>query len=304
MRFLRHFWKILKASFAELDDVNLFTNAAALAYYTIFSLPPMLVIILYASSYFYREDRIESYLFEEIGDMIGQSGADQLRVAIEKVAAIPPSWWASVLGIGIIMFTSTTVLVTMQNALNQVFDVKPKPKGIGIWKMLRDRLISFTLLLGFAFILMISLTVNSAISFLINRIEVYLGLWSAFIAVIAAVLIPLLVITILFMLILKFLPDVKLSWKETFVGALLTSLLFIGGKDLISIYIGQSSLTDIYETAGSVMIMMVWIFYASVIFLFGAIFTRAYARDLRGGLIPPSDYAVKVENHEIELPES
>ena len=302
MKKLKYTFKIIKEAGGFFTEKDVFTHAAALAYYTVFSLAPMLVIIIFSTSRVYDENQVRNFLFNELGGLIGKQGANNLALTIDNVADIEPTLWSTILGVGLLIFSSTTVFITMQNALNNIFDVKTKAKGLGILKMIRDRVLSFTLLLGLTFILIISLSVNALISAFIEKLEAWMGMISSIVAVSIALFLPLLIISILFAMIFKFLPDVKLSWRETIFGAISTAILFSIGKELIGIYIGQINLGDVYNTAGSIMILMVWIFYASVIFLFGACITKAHVIDSSGGdYVQPEDYAVKTEKREIEL---
>lgn len=295
------YWKLLRTSVSEFLENDIFTHAAALSYYTIFSLPPMLLIILYTTTRFYNEAEVESFIFGEIESLIGPTSANQLAQTIEKLAIFESTWWSTALGIAILIFTSTTVFVTMQNALNHIFKVKAKPTdGIGILKLIQDRVLSFALLLGFAFVLLVSLTINALVVALSSRLEIWLGTVSTLITLMSSAVLPFLVISFLFSLIFKWLPDVKLKWRHTVGGGIITALLFSLGKHLISIYIGNSRIAGMYDAAGSVMVIMIWVFYASVIFLFGAVLTYSYTKVLRER-IEAEDFAVQVVNKEIEL---
>lgn len=297
---LSFLFDILKKAVAKFFADDLMTHAAALAYYTIFSLPPMLLVILFTATRFYDEAQVDEAIFGEIETLIGAQSAIQLSNTIDKLGVYDTNSWAAVLGIGTLIFTSTTVFVTMQNALNRTFKVKAKPQGWGILKLIKDRLLSFTFLIGIAFILLVSLTINALISAFNNRLESVIGDFSAAITATVSLVLPLIIITILFAMIFKFLPDAKLKWKDTWVGAIFTALLFSGGKYLIGFYIGNSQTANLYEAAGSVMVIMVWVFFASSIFLFGAVFTYVHAEYMEGEVLP-QDYAVKVVKKEIEL---
>lgn len=300
MTTIQFYWTVLKDTFSKFIDDDAFTHAAALAYYTIFSLPPMLLIILFTATRFYNENQVEEAIFGEIESMIGPESANQLSQTLEKLQVFEPSMWATILGIGILVFTSTTVFVTMQNALNHIFSVKPKPKGLGFLKLIKDRILSFAILLGIAFILLVSLSVNAMIAAFATYLEEWIGSVSMAVTVLTSLVIPILIISLLFAMLFKFLPDAKLKWRDTWFGAIVTTLLFAIGKYFISFYIGNSSVVGLYETAGSVMVIMLWVFYASLIFLFGAVLTYVRAEKLGNG-VPPSDYAVRVVQKEISV---
>lgn len=299
MTVLKFYWNLLKETINKFLEDDIFGQAAALSYYTIFSLPPMLLVIMFATTIFYDKATIQEAIFTQISELVGSDGATQLSATLEKVGLFEGGIWASVIGIGALLFTSTTVFVTIQNSLNKIFKVKPKPKR-GIIKLLIDRVLSFTTLLGIAFIMLVSLSVNALISaFGAYLSDIIPDISIAFITLVSLIL-PLVITSFLFAMIFKYLPDAELEWKETWVGAIITALLFAVGKNLIAIYVGSSNVANLYDAAGSVMVIMVWVFYASVIFLFGAVFTYVYAKNLSDG-IKPSSYAVKIETKEIEI---
>lgn len=300
---LNFFFTILKESITKFLEDDLMTQAAALAYYTIFSLPPMLLIILFTATRFYDEITVKAAIFGEIEELIGHSSAEQLALTIDKLGFYDSSFWAASVGIGTLIFTSTTVFVTMQNALNQTFKVKAKPKGYGILKMIKDRVLSFSILIGIAFILLVSLTINALISTFSNYLENAIGGLSMTLTAITSLILPLIIITFLFAMIFKYLPDAKVKWKDTWAGAFFTAICFTIGKYLIGFYIGNSQTANLYEAAGSIMVIMVWVFFASIIFLFGAVFTFVYAKFMSGG-IRPADYAVKVIQKEVKIEKS
>lgn len=293
------YWEVLKESVYKFSDDDLFTYAAALSYYTVFSLPPMLLIILFTTTRFYDEATIKEAIFGQIGNLVGRDGAIQLMATIEKLNVFSPSIWTTIFGIAVLIFTSTTVFVTFQNILNKIFRVKAKPEGWAILKLARDRALSFALLIGVAFILLVSLVVNAVIEAFGSFLQKIFGEVSFVVNMFTTVLMPLFVITILFAMMFRYLPDTKLEWKDTWFGAIITSVLFVLGKYLISFYIGNSDVAGLYDAAGSVMVIMVWVFYASIIIMFGAVFTYT-RKKLNGERMPAIGYAVKVVYKEIE----
>ena len=300
-RFFRFYWNVLKKSFSRFFKEDVFTYAAGLAYYTIFSLPPMLMVILFTTTLFYDRSTMRQTIFGEISGLVGSESAQSLANTLDRIGLFEGNWWASAISIALLVFTSTTVFVTIQNALNRIFSVKPKPKASGWLKMLRDRLISFALLLSIAFILVVSLVLTALINTLGSYLSNFIPEVSIIIATIASEFFPFLVITLLFGMIFRYLPDVRLHWKDTIVGALVTSILFLIGKFGISFYIANSQAANLYEAAGSVMAILLWVFYASVIFLFGGVFTRVYIEQKRGE-IPPNSFSVRVHQKVIEEP--
>jgi membrane protein len=301
-KFIKFYWEVLKASFGKFSDSDVLTQSAALSYYTIFSLPPMLLVIMKTTTQFYSEEEIKDTIFEQIGGLVGREGALQLLGTIDKMNIFQPNWWATIVGVGVLIFTATTVFVTMQNALNLIFEVRASAdtKGLGLLKMLRDRVISFALLVSMAFILLVSLVVDALIASFGRYIGEMVGDVSAVVFLLASILLPLSIITLLFAMLFKFLPDGKLAWRDTWVGALVTAILFSAGKFLIGFYIGNSSAANLYDAAGSVLVIMLWVYYASAIFLFGATFTFVRATKLNGR-VKPEDYAVRVKKTETNI---
>ncbi len=294
MATIRFYWKVLKNTFTNFNENYIFAYSGALSYYAIFSLPPTLLIILHVTKLFCSEAQVEGALFSQIEELAGKDGAQQIMEAIENIQILEPTILSTILSICLLIFTSTTVLVTMQIVLNRIFRIKPKPQGWGILKTIRDRVLSFVILIGFAFILLVSLVVDALISAFSVYLEEWIGEVYVTLALIASMVLSFLILTLLLASIFKFLPDANLKWKDTWFGAMLTSILFGLGKYLISFYIGTSNIANLYDTAGSVMVIMVWVFYASLIIMFGAVFT--YTRvNMLGEIIPPSDYAVKIE---------
>ncbi|MFK8007576.1 MAG: YihY/virulence factor BrkB family protein [Saprospiraceae bacterium] len=296
---LTFYWKVLKESFSKFSEDDIFTHAAALSYYTIFSLPPMLLVILFTTTWFYEEAMVKDALFSQIGELVGRDGAQQILKTIEKLNVFEPSLWATMLGGAILVFTSTTVFVTFQNALNKIFRVKAKPQGWGILKLIKDRMLSFALLIGVAFILLVSLAVNAFLETFGKYVEEKIGFVSEIFSIFTSLILPFFVITLLFVMMFRFLPDAKLEWRDTWFGAIITSILFVSGKYAISFYIGNSNVAGLYDAAGSVMVIMVWVFYASLIVMYGAVFTFVY-KSMKGEKVQATEYAVKVEYKEIE----
>ena len=299
---IKFYWEVTKGAFAKFFECDALTQAAGLSYYTIFSLPPMLLIILKTATQFYNETTIKATIFDEIGGLVGHDGAQQLLGTIDKINIYQPTWWATALGIAILVFTATTVFITMQTALNFIFEVKPaaNTKGIGLLKMLRDRAISFTLVVSLAFILLVSLVIDALLTSLGKYVSGIVGNVSTAVVLITSILVPLLIITLLFAMLFKFLPDAKLAWRDTWFGAFVTAMLFSFGKYLIGFYIGSSSAANMYDAAGSILVVMLWVYYASAIFLLGACFTFVRAKRLNGR-VKPEDYAVRVVQTEVKV---
>jgi len=291
---MKKLWELIKISIADFSENDVMTKAAAISYYTIFSLPPMLLVILYTSTLFYNRAEVEEAIFSQIGELASRDSAEQLVTAVDSLGVFEGSIWAQILSISVLIFTATTIFAVMQSALNKVFKVKPKEvKGWGILELIKDRILSFSLVLGVAFILIVSLAVNAAVGIFGDYLAEQVPAISEFVLTTISFGLSFFITGLLFALIFKFLPDAKLKWKDTIVGAIITSALFAVGKLAIGYYIGNSETANLYETAGAIMVIMVWVYYASVIFLFGAILTASYVKIYRSGKIVASDFAVK-----------
>jgi membrane protein len=273
------------------DDCQ--TMAAALAYYTVFSLPPLLVIIIAVAGVVFGAETVETAIRQQVSGLIGQGAADQVstmaRHAGQKTSA---GMIGTIIGIGALLLGATTAFAQMQASLNRVWQVKPDTKQGGIWSFLTKRVLSFGMILGVAFLLLVSLAISAALSAIGSRAQ---GLLSGisepvFWALNAGV--SLAVITVLFAAIFKILPDADVRWKDVWVGALVTALLFTAGKFALGFYLGRSDPAAGYGTAGSIILILLWTYYAAMILLLGAEFTQVWA-NARGG-IRPEKGAVKV----------
>jgi membrane protein len=281
-RFMRFYKRVLEEAVTRFLKEGALTRSAALAYYMIFSLPSILLIILWTAARFYREVAVRKALFSEIGGLVGEDGARQLSATIEGLNIQAPTWWATLLGFGLLLLTATTVLVTMEDSLNRIFEVQTSDrKGLGIWKMLHDRMLSAAVLVIISFILLVSLVVDALISALTGLASPWLGELASFMIVFDAILLRMGASTVLFAMFLRYLTDVRMKWKDIWVGALVTTGLFVVGKKLIGFLIGNSSAAGLYEAAGSILVLMLWVYYGSAIFLFGASFTFTRAKLLQ-----------------------
>jgi membrane protein len=279
---VRFYERVLEEAISRFLRENALTQSAALAYYMIFSLPSILMIILWTAARFYREVAVREALFSEIGGLVGKDGARQLSATIEGLHIHAPTWWATLAGIGLLVVTATTVLVTMQNTLNRLLEIESaEVEGWGIWKMLHDRLLSTAVLVTISFILLVSLVVDTLISALASYVSPWLGGWESYVVGFDAALLRMLASTALFVMFLRYLPDVRLAWKDICFGALVTTGLFAVGKNLIGLLIGSSSVAGLYEAAGSVLVLLLWVYYSSAVFLFGASFTFSRAKLLQ-----------------------
>jgi membrane protein len=270
----------LKACIGTFSARGMMTHAAALSYYMVFSFPPMLFIVLWIAARFYKEVAMRRALTGELGELVGSDGARQLMATIEGLDLNEPTWWASAVGVGAMLFTATTVLVTARNALNRLAGAETAEAGrSGIWKMLWERVVSFGMLATVSFILLVSLVLDALIASLGNLVAEWHGGLADVLTAFDAVLLDVGASTVLIALLMRFLPDTAPPWRDIWAGSFLSAVVLAAGQSAIGALVGRSNAADLYAAAGSVLVLMLWVYYASAIFLFGAAF--AYTRAAR-----------------------
>lgn len=277
---LRFYWKVLKASISKFADKGATTHASAMSFGMVFSFPPMLFIILWVAGRFQRDAEMRNALLAEIEKLVGEDGALQLMATVENVDASEPTRWATALALGVLVFAASSVLVSARTALNSIFEVQASEAGL--WTELRGRFVSSAMLFTLTTILLVSLVVEALIASLGAAVERWLGELSNYVLAFDYLLFDLIAITVLVAMFFRYLPDAHLRWKDIWAGAAVTAGLFSVGQYLIGFLIGESQAATFYDAAGSVLVLMLWVFYASAIFLFGASFTSARAELLRG----------------------
>jgi membrane protein len=284
----KQIWRVLKESFGEWNRDNASRLAAALAYYTIFSIAPLLILVIAIAGLFFDATSVREQLMGQIQALVGTDGADFLRSVLDNAnqPGEQSGWVASAISVGLLILGATGVLTQLQTALNVVWNVKAKPE-LGFWGVLRKRALSFGMLLGIGFVLLVSLMLSAIVagfsSYLNNLAP---GLDAA--GQLLSFLVSFGVTTFVFALIYKFVPDVNISWGDVWFGGIVTALLFSLGKTLIGLYLGNNSFGSTYGAAGSVVILLVWVFYSAQILFFGAELTQVYARRY-GSRITPND---------------
>lgn len=289
---------ILKNTWTIFSNVNGLKFSASLAYYTIFSIAPLLMLVISLVALFLGDKAIEGEIYQPMEELIGRESALQLQNMIKNLSLNSDNIGSLVISIFTLLLGATSVFGDMQHSINQIWNIKPKPKK-GWVKMIKDRLLSGSLILSLSFLLIVSFVVNSMVVLLLDQFTNLISVETVYLAMIADYVINFLVISVLFSIIFKFLPDVEIKWKEVRNGALFTSLLFMVGRFIISYYINYSVKASTYGAAGSIIIILVWVYYSAAILYLGASFTRANA-EYRGVKIFPSDFAVIVEQKEIE----
>ena len=286
--------------FREFSNDNATKLSASLSYYTIFSLAPMLLIVISVASIFLGKEAIEGELFGQINNLIGNEAAKQVQELIKNAEQSKKSGVAAIIGFVTLLIGATGVFAEIQDSINFIWSLKAKPKNSWV-KYLINRFLSFSLILALGFLLLISLTINALLSLFDKQLQMYFeSSFTIFVFMLVNTLVIWAIITLLFGVIIKVLPDGKISWKDTLVGAGITSLLFMIGKFLIGVYLGQSTVSTAFGAAGSIVLILLWVYYSSIILYFGAEFTKVYT--LRYGTpIQPNSNAVFILKQELEV---
>ncbi len=296
--FLKNSWEIVSGTFTGFLNDRGLKLSAALAYYTLFSLAPLLILVISLASIFYGHDAVNGQVVAKITSLVGKGAAEQIQGMIKSVTLSGKSYTALTVGIVILVIGATSTFIEIQDSINIIWGVKVKPKR-GWLKLLKDRLLSSSLILGLSFILIASLIVNGFVTALSESLSRILPHLTIILFKGINLAIQFLVITVLFGIIFRFLPDVKIKWKNVRMGALFTACLFMVGQYLINVYINFTHQGSTYGAAGSIIVILVWIYYTAAILYLGAEFTRYYS-DHYGIKIEPAEYAVFVQEQEIE----
>ena len=293
-------WKAMKKAAVDFNDDNAFKLAASLSYSMIFSIAPFLIVAISLAGIIWGQQAAEGRIYEQIKDLVGASPAQQIQDIIGNIQRSHHTVAGAIIGGAILMIGATGVFTEIQGSINYMWCILAKPKK-GWLKFLTNRLISFSLIVVFGFISMVSLVVSSLMDLLGDYLKAYFTHYTVYFFYSVNLVLTLAVIILLFMIIFRILPDAIISWKDAFTGAFFTGLLFILGKLLISLYLSHSSIGALYGAAASIMLILIWVYYSSMILFYGAEFTKAYA-DLTGRHIRPNStavYIVKTEAHEL-----
>ena len=274
---------------------------AALAYYTVFSLAPLILVLLTIVGVLFRNDPAGAWskITEQMGYFLDRSAVQVIQDIAQKASEPAKSVVATIIGIALAIFGASGVFGQLQDALNTIWGLKAKP-GAGIWKFLRARFLSFAMVGGICFLLLVSLVIESVLKGLSQYLQGSVP-GGATAALCIYLIFDLVVVLLLFAMIFKYLPDAKIHWRDVWVGAALTAFLFLAGKWALGFYLGSGAAGSAYGAASSLITLLLWIYYSSQILLFGAEFTQVYADEF-GSPVVPNEYAVRIEQKEIEHP--
>ena len=286
-------WQLLKATAAKWSEDKCPTLGAALAYYTVFSLAPLMLVLLAVFGLIYgNSEAARDKITHQLGYFVDKSTVEVTKSIAANAAKPSKSILATVSGVVIALFGASGVFGQLQDALNTVWGVKPKPGG-GIWGFVKTRFLSFAMVGGVCFLLLVSLTLSSAVHLFSDQMKHAMP-GGDLVPLLINLLLDLVVVTLLFASIFKYLPDAKIAWRDVWIGAGLTTLLFLIGKWALSLYLGSGSAGSAYGAASALITTLLWVYYSGQILLFGAEFTQIYATEY-GSRVVPADNAVKVE---------
>lgn len=286
---LKAIWGLLQETYNEWSNDKASRLAAALSYYTIFSIAPLLIIVIAIAGAVFGEAAAQGAIFQQLRGLIGPEGAKVIETAIENASQPKAGTIASIISIGVLILGATGLFNELQDSLNTIWEVQQKP-GRAVKNMVRQRFVSFAMVLAIGFLLLVSLVISAVLTGLVNYFSNIVP-GADFVWQIINFALGFVITTILFGLIFKVLPDVKITWNDVLIGAAITALLFSFGRYLLGQYLGNGSFGSTYGAAGSVVVILAWVYYAAQILFFGAEFTQVYARRY-GSRIVPADNAM------------
>ncbi len=289
---IKDIWNILKLSFTYFASGKVTKHSASLAYYTIFSLPGMMLIIVTVIKSIYGQDAIAGQLYPEIQGVVGGDAALQIQELIKNAAISSKSVVATVIGIATLVIGATTMFGEMQDSINLIWNLKVKPKK-GWLRMIINRLISFSMVLILGFLLLISFVISGLVGLLSNYLVSYFPEAALIAVYVINYLLSFVITALLFAIIFKVLPDARIQWKDVTVGALVTTVLFMIGKFLIGFYMGKSDVGSAYGAAGSIIVILLWVYYSAIILYYGVAFTKAYTQHLGHRIYPVNAVWIK-----------
>ncbi len=301
---LKDTWKLIKRTYNDWLEDEPFSEAAAVAYYAVFSLPPLLLIVITVAGSVFGEDAVHGEVSKQISGLIGMDAAESIEKMIINAQESGRTVLATIVGIATLIFGASGVFFQLQKSLNKIWKVQKKPSA-GFLLMLKDRLLSLGLVISVGFLLLISLVLTSVISALSDWLSANFSQLSVIASYIMNFGLSFIIVTSLFALIYKVLPDVTIEWKTVWLGSIITALLFMLGKFAIGLYLGKAEPGSTFGAAGSIILVLLWVSYSCIILFFGAKFTWIFAQKF-GFVIEPSSYAeytadYKWNQHQIAL---
>jgi len=295
--YFKRFFKVLKATMNGFLAHKVLKMSAALAYTTMFSIGPLLLVILFLSDIFWGREAVEGTIYGQIKSFVGPASAEQIQTIIQNLALSNEGFMAGLIGVITLLIGATSVFAEIQDSINTIWQIKPK-KRTGFWLFLKARLLSFGVITSMGFILLVSLGISTVLDTMSERFFSQFSDLAVYIIYISNTVLTFIIISLLFGSIFKILPDAEIKWKQVRLASFVTAILFMIGKFLISFYITNSNIQNVYGTAGSFVILMVWVYYSSVILYFGAEFAKQYAIEFEDPIIP-YQYAENIQTVEV-----
>jgi membrane protein len=294
-------FSLVKNAGTAFSEDNAFKLSASLSYYTIFALGPVLIIIISLAGIFFGKDAVQGRVYQQLNGLVGSDAALQIQEIISNAHHTHATMAGATIGAIILVIGATGVFTEMQSSINFIWSVKAKPKK-GWLKFLMNRVISFSLIIGLSFLLLVSLIANALLTLLSDRLTHFFPNYTVYLFNSVNTVVILAVITLLFTVIYKVLPDAVIAWKDALIGAGFTALLFLIGKFLIGFYLGRSNMGVTYGAAASIVILLTWVYYSSLILYFGAEFTKIYALHSGAGIRPKQTavFIIKRETTEVQ----
>lgn len=292
-KYIKSFYEVIKDTFDGFLEFKVLKMSASLAYITVFSLAPLLLVILFICDVFWGREAIEGAIYSQVNSFVGASSAEQIQAMIQNLALSKNSTLAAVIGIGTLLFGATSVFAEIQDSINTIWGLRHKKKS-GFWLFLKSRLLSFGVIGSLGFILLVALGFSTLLDGISNQLTQTYTEISVIVFYISNLVATLIITSLLFGSIFTILPDAEITWKQVRVAAFTTTILFMLGKFLITFYITNSNISDVYGAAGSIVVLMVWVYYSSVILYLGATFAKYYAIKFAEP-IKPSKYAEIVQ---------
>lgn len=297
-------WQITKKTVTDFFATNTLKLSASLAFFTIFSLPGLLIIVIWFTDLFYGREIVEGTLYHQFEGFVGHDAAIEIQDTIHNVSFSSGSSFATIVGLIALIFGATSVFGEIQDSINKIWHLKAKPrKGFGFIKLVFNRLLSFSMIITMGFILLVSLVINGTMDYLLDHLTQRYPHLTVVLVYSLNILITFIVTAFIFATIFKVLPDARIKWKHVRIGACVTAILFMIGRFIIGYYLGHSIMSSAYGTAGSVIVVLLWVYYSSIILYLGATFTHAYVVH-KGSRIYPNNYAVWVQQIEVESDKS
>jgi membrane protein len=295
---MRKFWLVLRQAFTEFSNDNGMKLSASLSYYTIFSLGPVLIIVTSLAGIFFGKEAVQGKIYYQINGLVGNQTALQIQDMIRNIEETQLGTSGAIFGLIVLVIGATGVFTEIQDSINYIWSIKAKPKR-GFVKLILNRVLSFSLIISFGFVLMVSLALHAVIDLLYERLTRYFDDSMLFLFQGINYIVLFMVISVLFTIIFKVLPDGTIRWKDAYAGAAFTSILFLVGKFLIGFYLTTFNVGDTFGAAASLVILLLWVYYTSIILFFGAEFTKVYTMNFGAG-VKPDDTAVFILKQEVK----